>query len=256
MICLLLFTFGLCIFILAIKNMYTVAYHPLTIDGSQHILVKKGPTFIIYDTPNGNTPTNTPLIFENATQYRIYVDKLKKQGIRCPELFIQETIDTQGNTTYTIKIDPFNPKNVDYKYTCIEGLTSQESNKNHTSPYDRKIYMDNLASNIANSLSVNQIKSINKLELTKSVLELDPPPKCTETPDDILPLVKDGKTADPMTNNWGGIVFSQKLIDEGLYKGNEVTKPDIVKTNVNISAMNTKTYKLSKPSGRTLVASI
>jgi len=241
MMYILLFTFGICVLIIAFKNMYTVAYHPLSIDGSQHILVKKGPKFIIYNTPIENVPINTPLIFENASQYRIYVDKLKKQGIICPELFIQETIDTQGNTTYTIKIDPFNPKSVDYKYTYIEGLTTQEtSNQPHTSPYDRKIYMDNLASNIANSLSVNQIKSINKLELTKSVLESDPAPTCSATPEDIHPLVQNGKTADPMTNNWGGIDFSQKLIDDGYYKGNEVTKPDINKNN-------TDTYKLSKP---------
>lgn len=246
MMYLILFTFGVCIFIIAVKNMYTVAYHPLTIDGSRHILVKKGPKFIIYNTPNENVPTNTPLIFENADQYRVYVDKLKKQGINCPELFIQETIDTQGNTTYTIKIDPFNPKSVDYKYTYIEGLSTQDtSGQSHTSPYDRKIYMDNLAENIANSLSVNQIKSINKLELTKSVLESEPVPTCRATPDDIRPLVKDGKTADPMTNNWGGIVFSQKLIDDGLYKGNEVTKPDINRNN-------TDTSRLSKPVRRSL----
>ena len=220
----LLITFGLCILILAVKNVYTVAYNPLTLGGSSNILVKKGTKFIIYDT-SADSSNNTPLIFENSTQYRKYVDTLKAQGINCPNVFIQETNDTQGNTTYTIQIDPFNPKNVDYTYRYIEGLTTEESSDvKHTSPYDRKMYMNNLATNIANSLSVNQIKSINKLELTKSVLSEDVP-KCSSTPADIKPLVKNGKTADPMITNWGGVAFSQKMIDDGYYVGNEVTKP-------------------------------
>jgi hypothetical protein len=33
----------------------------------------------------------------------------------------------------------------------------------------------------------------------------------------------DGKTADPMTPNWGGPTFSQNLINQGYYAGNEVS---------------------------------
>ena len=28
---------------------------------------------------------------------------------------------------------------------------------------------------------------------------------------------------DPMNDNWGGSLFTQKLIDKGYYKGNEVS---------------------------------
>jgi hypothetical protein len=53
-------------------------------------------------------------------------------------------------------------------------------------------------------------------------LSEDPPKKCSASPEDIIPLVKNGLTADPMTKNWGGIPFTQKLVDDGYYAGNEV----------------------------------
>jgi hypothetical protein len=131
-------------------------------------------------------------------------------------------IDTQGKDAYVFRSDPLNPQVADY-IPVLEGLASRTTTKeNPTSPYDRTIYMNNIASNIAASLSVSQINNINKLELTKSVLSEAPPQKCSAAPEDIKPLVKNGLTADPMTQNWGGIPFTQKLVDDGYYVGNEV----------------------------------
>ena len=35
---------------------------------------------------------------------------------------------------------------------------------------------------------------------------------------------KDSKSDNPMDDNWGGQVYTQKLIDQGYYEGDEVTK--------------------------------
>ena len=115
----------------------------------------------------------------------------------------------------------------------MEGMSSSTSDKDkdqHKSPYDRKIYMNNIAANIANSLSVSQINNINKLELTKSVLSEEPTRTCSASPEDIKPMVQNGSTGDPMTLNWGGIQFTQKLVDAGYYRGDEVLRYPPTKT--------------------------
>ena len=192
------------------------------------MLIQKGTSYWLYDDTKPIQPNINPVVFTNISEYAIYVDKQKCNGIPYPEIFIQNTIDAQGNDTFILKKDPLNPQTMDYM-PIVEGLSYTSIDGSGTkSPYDRKIYMDNIASNISNALSSSQIKAINKLELTKSVLSEDPVRTCRKTPEDINPLIVDGKTADPMTPNWGGIPFTQKLVDDGYYIGNEVIKPPII----------------------------
>jgi hypothetical protein len=176
------------------------------------ILLQRGLAYFIYDA---NNIDDTPLVFDDIYKYTAFVNAQHSLGISTPDIFIQEILGPQGDPIYKIRGNPFNPAVVDYK----EGL---EENK--STPYDRKIYMDNLAYNVSNALSVSQIKVLDKLELTKSILASNSIEKCQSTPEDIKPIVKNGLTADPMTPNWGGIAFTQQMVGEGYFAGNEIIR--------------------------------
>ena len=196
------------------RNIPYIAHHPT--------VIQKGTTYFLYDYDISRGITTPSFVFNSISEYAVYVAEQKRKGLPYPDIFIQHIIDVQGNDAYVVRTDPLNPQVADY-VPVVEGLETQTSTKDkHTSPYDRNIYMNNIAANIASNLSISQIQNINKLELTKSVLSQDPPKKCSPSPEDITPLVKNGLTADPMTKNWGGIPFTQKLIDDGYYVGSEV----------------------------------
>lgn len=204
------------------------------------MLIQKGNKYLLYNTYIPESSTN-PLVFDNLSQYVEHINEENKKGNKCPILFVQQVLGTQGETTYKLRNDPANPQAVDYKtsssssssdlyddssLTTSSQTTSVSDDKLHDkykTPYTRQLYMDNLASSIVNNLSTKEVTNIDKLELTKSIL-LKAQPTCTRTMDDIIPLEINGLTADPMKTNWGGPEFSTQLINKGYYSGNEVIK--------------------------------
>jgi hypothetical protein len=187
------------------------------------ILIQRGPMFFLY---NSKASPETPIVFEDIYKYSTYVDTLQLMGINSPEVFIQEIVGTQGNSEYKMRANPLNPAMVDYTLTeeFSQPNSKPPAKPKRTLPYDRKLYMDSLAYSIANTLSVNQINAINKLELTKSVLSSEPSKRCKAGPEDIVPITKKGLTADPMSTNWGGVEFSRNLVKDGYYAGNEILR--------------------------------
>lgn len=211
------------ILILVIMSIISQVYWEYSDEAPSEILIQRGPMFFLY---HSEASPETPLVFDDIYKYSAYVDTQRLVGIPSPEVFIQEIVGTQGQTEYKMRANPLNPSTVDYSLT--EGFSKPNSHLDakpkRTLPYDRKLYMDSLAYNIANTLSVNQINAINKLELTKSVLSSEPSQKCKSGPEDIVPLTKKGLTADPMSTNWGGVEFSRNLVKDGYYVGSEVLR--------------------------------
>jgi len=201
-------------------------------DKCPDMLIQKGTKYLLYNTYNPESSTN-PLVFDNLAQYAEYIEVENEKGNKCPILFVQQVLGAQGETTYKIKNDPENPQDIDCKNTInipipIPTQSVYDSQKQQPNaykpPYNRQLYMDNLANSIVQNLTMNEVTNVDKLELTKSIL-LDVQPPCTKTPDDIKPFEINGLTADPMQTNWGGPEFSTKLINNGYYAGNEIIKP-------------------------------
>lgn len=180
-------------------------------DNCPNMLVQNGSRFYLYNTRKHEVPGINPIVFESLEQYVDYTAYLKSTGQNCPVLYLQNINNTQGENVYKEKEDPQNPQKE------VAASTPEPQ-----TPYDQKMYMDNLAQTISQNLSVGEIKNINKLSLTKSVLSKEPA-GCSRMPDDIKPMELQGMSADPMTPNWGGPEFTQSLIDQGYYAGNEVS---------------------------------
>lgn len=197
------------------------------------MLIQKGTQYLLYNTYNPESATN-PIIFDNLNQYAEYVKTESDKGKVCPILFVQQVSGAQGETTYKIRNDPLNPQDIDYKSSSSiqtndgtgsvsSSTENSQTKEKYTTPYSRQIYMDNLASNIVQNLTTNEVTNIDKLELTKSIL-LQSQPTCSKTMDDIKPLEINGLTPDPMQTNWGGAEFSDNIVNQGYYAGNEITK--------------------------------
>lgn len=180
-------------------------------DNCPNVLVQNGSRFYLYNTRKHEVPGVNPIVFETLEQYVDYTVYLKNSGQNCPVLYLQKLNNTQGEDVYKVRNDPQDPQG---------GIPPPPPPEQ--TPYEYKMYMDNLAQTISQNLSVGEIRNINKLALTKSVLSTEPA-GCERTPDNIKPLELQGLSADPMENNWGGPEFTQALIDQGYYAGNEVS---------------------------------
>jgi hypothetical protein len=212
-------------------SLSTTFYNPYTLEGMTNqnvevggdcpnLLVQNGSKFYLYNKNKPEVAGENPLEFGSLEQYVTYVNKQRMLGNDCPVLYVQNTMGAQGEDVYKVRATPEDPQGgtppPSAQATNLPGSVTFPQ-----TPYDQKMYMDNLAQSISNNLSVSQAKNIDKLELTKSILS-ETPNGCPTNVDNIKPLEVKGKTADPMTANWGGPKFSQELIDQGYFAGNEV----------------------------------
>lgn len=186
-----------------------------------NLLIQNGSKFYLYNKNQPEIKGENPIVFENLEQYVSHIKKQKMLGKNCPVLYVQKTMGAQGNDIYKIRANPEDPQGgIPPPPPPSSGTPNTNFPQN---AYDQKMYMDNLAQSISNNLSISQAKNVDKLELTKSVLT-SVPQGCPSNIEDIKPVEVSGKTADPMTDNWGGPKFSQELIDKGYYVGNEIYK--------------------------------
>jgi|1048.fasta_scaffold01680_3 hypothetical protein len=199
-------------------NTHSLSEPPNSNGECPNLLIQNGAKFYLYNKNKPEIKGENPIVFESLEQYVLHVKKQKMLGINCPVLYVQKTMSAQGTDVYKVRATPEDPQG------GMPPPPSSPSTPNSNFPqnaYDQKMYMDNLAQSISNNLSVSQARNVDKLELTKSVLT-EVPQGCPSNVEDIKPVEVDGKTADPMTSNWGGPKFSQELIDQGYYVGNEI----------------------------------
>jgi hypothetical protein len=205
-------------------NTHSLNSKPISNGECPNLLIQNGAKFYLYNKNKPEVEGMNPIVFENLEQYVLHIKKQRMLGANCPVLYVQKTMNAQGEDVYKVRACPEDPQGGIPPPPPQSPSSNCNPNPNSNFPqnaYDQKMYMDNLAQSISNNLSVSQAKNVDKLELTKSVLSTVPK-CCPSNIDDIKPLEIKGKTADPMTTNWGGPQFSQQLIDQGYYAGNEV----------------------------------
>lgn len=163
-----------------------------------NILIQKGTDFYLYNSKLAKVPGVNPLQFKNLEDYVEFTDWQRSQGIRCPVLYLQEVYDAQGNPVYKARPSPMNlsggtieaPAGVAPPVTKLydAGRDDPPYNKNSYPAYD----------------PMDQYIGLN-------------------TPLDKMFHENTGVSANPMDANWGGQTFTQELVDEGYYEGNEVS---------------------------------
>lgn len=170
-------------------------------DKCPNILIQKNKEFYLYNSKTEKIPGVNPIKFDNLEDYVEFLEWQRKNGIRCPVLYLQQTYDTQGQPVY--KVRP--------SVTNLQGGTPPSIHKtpNNTllvdatrndPPYNKNSYpaYDNTSYYVGTTTPLD-----TKIKQQSENMLYSP---------------------DPMDDNWGGVEYTQDLIDRGVYADNEVIR--------------------------------
>jgi hypothetical protein len=202
-------------------------------------LIQFGNEFYLYNSSVAKVPGVNPLRFGSLEEYTEFLEWQRSQGIRCPVLFLQKTLDAQGNTSFVSRPSPIdlqgglpherlrdatnNPPNYNHltqnqiyannakKYTEIIGDTQPNNTKYQNNP-------DTLLIDASRNYSPFNSNSFPGFDPTNQYIGMNTPL------DKIFNENVGGTSPNPMDTNWGGANFTQELIDNGHYADREVYK--------------------------------
>jgi hypothetical protein len=170
-----------------------------------NMLIQKGSKFYLYNSKLAKVPGVNPVEFDNLEDYTEFLDWQHSQGIRCPVLYLQQSYDAQNNEVYNIRpsvselqgglqSSPL-PSTTPLVYPNPTLLVDATHNDK---PYNTNSY----PAYDASSYYVGTTTPLDVINIQQ------------QQPGQVSP--------DPMDPNWGGSAYTQNLIDQGVYKGNEV----------------------------------
>jgi hypothetical protein len=168
------------------------------------MLIQKGAKFYLFNSRLAKVPGVNPIEFDHLEDYTEFLDWQHSQGIHCPVLYLQETYDAQGNQTYRIR------PSVDEPQGGLNPTMLQQPNPtvlidatHDDLPYNKQGYP-------AFDQSSFYVGATTPLDTMPNIGPNQPPAE------------KGGVSPDPMAPNWGGANYTQSLVDQGYYAGNEV----------------------------------
>jgi hypothetical protein len=165
-----------------------------------NLLIQKGAKYYLYNSNVVQVPGVNPIEFNNLEEYTEFLEWQRGAGIRCPVLYVQNTYDAQGNRVYKVRpsvteleggLPPTTPVSLPLKFTELvdAGRADKPYNQNGYPAFDQSSYY---------------VGSLTPLDAIKN--------------SDYNMLYSD----NAMDPNWGGVEYTQALVDSGYYAGNEV----------------------------------
>jgi hypothetical protein len=169
------------------------------------ILIQKDNKIYLFDSKVTKVPGVNPIFFENLEEYVEFVEWQRSQGINCPVLFLQHTYGTQGESTYKVRpsptdlqggVPPMAPIAIANAKSKAINTLLVDATRNDP-PYNKNSY----PAYDATSYYVGQTTPLDNLPEEENLLY----------------------SPNAMDDNWGGPEFTKSLVDQGYYKGNEVS---------------------------------
>ena len=156
------------------------------------MLIQKGSELWLHNSKVKKIPGLNPIRFKNLEEYMEFIELQRKQGIRCPVLFLQQSYNSQGEQVYHVRDSPLNPNggnNPDP--TLLQDATRDRPpyNKNSYPGFDPQNQM------VGEDNVLDKYYDIGR---TQSV------------------------SANAMDDNWGGADYSSAAVRAGNYKDNNV----------------------------------
>lgn len=162
-----------------------------------NLLIQKGKKIYLKNTQKAEVPGVNPIVFKNLEEYVEFLEWQKSQNIKCPVLYLKREYDAQDNEVYKVRPD----------------MVEMHGGGQSTPP---GIHLGKTESTIEDSGKqiVGQHQPFDPMDQDQGM----------NSPLDKLFNVEEGsgKSANPMDSNWGGTQYTQKQVDKGRYKGNEV----------------------------------
>jgi hypothetical protein len=183
-----------------------------TLDSScPTLLIREGNSLVLYNPKQPQSDTN-PLPFYNIDEYVNYVTIQRKKGVNCPILFLQKENDVQGNDVYRIRPGPDNLQGGLPTYVPILVNNVAEEIRNPVPVFDASrengFNGGEYAGFDPTSLYVGRYTTLDQLhESTKQMGSASP---------------------NPADTNWGGVQYTQALVDSGAYAENNVFPPKLI----------------------------
>ena len=176
------------------------------------LLVQKGGTLLLYNSKQPIEDGINPIPFFNLDEYINYLEIQKKKGITCPILYLKMEYNTQGQEIYRMRPSPFDLQG-GLPTMIPPPLTGERSSPLPTNQIikhidaNREHYPYN-----SNNYSGFDPQGLNTGQYTDI--------------DIIHDSTKTNKLSDnPMDPNWGGIQYTNQMVDSGKYADNNVYVP-------------------------------
>jgi len=168
------------------------------------LLLKSGDNYLLYNTKHPNKEGVNPLSFPTIEAYQKYMDEYNRHHPVCPILYLQKGYDAQNNAILKMYSNPqyiegglpalpveiYDASN-NPPLPLIDATTDNGYNKNMYPGYDPM------------GLQVGRFTTIDQIHHSTN---------------------KSDGSLNPADSNWMGVIESQKAVDVGLFKENEVYK--------------------------------
>lgn len=179
-----------------------------------NLLIQDGEEYLLYNTKNPTIKGVNPKVFTKLSDYSKYV----MEHPACPVLFLQKGNDAQGKDTYNVRggtplntwkyngLDQTAPATTGtYRSVNTQGLrTTPIVDSSIQNPPYNQYNKDGYSAFDPRGHDVGRFNPLDAIHLSQELLPF------SDTP------------SDP---NWGGIEYTQQLVDGGKYIGNEVYRP-------------------------------
>ena len=199
------------------------------------VLLRKGNVLLLYNTKETITQNVNPITFNNLDEYIQYLEIQRKNGIKCPVLFLQQESNTQGQDVFRVRPSPFNQQ-PGGQYVPVGNLLSNE--RNYIDKTNPTKIMDANRENAP--FNLGNYPGFDPQGLYQGVYtELDKTHDSTETQNGI-----GGMSDNPMDTNWGGVQYTNSQVQSGKYNDNMVYPP---KLNNNLLQIDERTNMVQPP---------
>jgi len=170
------------------------------------LLIRRNGQILLYKTQESLIEGVNPVVFRNLDEYIAYYST---QGGGCPVLFLQQETDAQGKDVYRMRPSPFDLQGV---FSPTGSLTSPtpvvidkknpiqyvDASRENT-PYNQGQY----AGFDPQGQFVGRYTTLDKIH------------------DSTQQLFPNG-SPNPMDDNWGGVLFTENVLNTGYYEDNNV----------------------------------
>ena len=185
------------------------------------VLIQKGSALFLYNSKRADIAGVNPIRFENLEEYVEFTEWQRSQGILCPILFLQHAYNAQGDSVYKARPGPTN----------LQGglpdfyVTNKLANPNMMPPPNTSMPIQGLLANTDSSAISIPVRSSLVDQTPGETPGFDAHYSCDSPSLDNLFNDNNNKVSpNPMDTNWGGIKYTEKLIESGYYNGSEVSK--------------------------------
>ena len=90
-----------------------------------NVLIREGDKYILFNNKLATIPGVNPMTFDHLGEYVEFLEWQRSQKIQCPVLYLQKTIDAQGNDVYAIRPSPTDPQGgLPHVNTSPKGIAS------------------------------------------------------------------------------------------------------------------------------------